>query len=353
MGMQARRRQTEVEKIAVGWYLGLDTSNYTTSTALYDSDGNRIFQSKRLLPVKEGALGLRQADAVFAHVKQLGTVTEQLCAEAGRHVNTGQGGLPALAGIGYSARPRDAEGSYMPCFLVGEMAARVLAAVQGVPCRPFSHQAGHIAAALYSGGRLDLAGETFLAFHLSGGTTECLLVSPGVQTPFQVELLGQSLDLKAGQVVDRVGRMLGLSFPAGPQLDRLAQESSRKFRFRPVLREGSCSLSGIENQCQRMVDEGEASCDIARYAIESILASLVGMTDAARIRCGDLPLVYSGGVMSNSMIRQAIRQRYPKALFAQTDFSCDNAAGVAVLAALSDAGSSSGREAVLCEQDRL
>lgn len=317
--------------------MGLDTSNYTTSTALYDSDGNRIVQSKRLLPVKEGALGLRQADAVFAHVKQLGEVMEQLRSQFGQEKGLDRDGLPVLSGIGYSARPRDAEGSYMPCFLVGETAARTLSAAVGVPCRPFSHQAGHIAAALYSCGRLELVRERFIAFHLSGGTTECLLVSPGDATPFQVELLGQSLDLKAGQAIDRVGRMLGLPFPAGAQLDRLARESTRKFRFRPVLREGCCSLSGIENQCQKMVDQGELSCDVARYAVESVLAALIGMTDAARIRCGDLPLVYSGGVMSNSIIRPAIQVRYPKALFAQPEFSCDNGAGVAVLAALSDA----------------
>ena len=321
----------------MGWYLGLDTSNYTTSTALYDSDGNCIYQSKKLLPVKEGALGLRQADAVFAHIKQLGTVMEQLRCEMSGERKFDQDRLPHLTGIGYSARPRDAEGSYMPCFLVGEAVARSLSAAVGAPCRPFSHQAGHIAAALYSSDRLELVEEPFIAFHLSGGTTECLLVSPGEHSPFQVELLGQSLDLKAGQLVDRVGKMLGLPFPAGPQLDCLARESSRQFRFRPVLRDGSCSLSGVENQCQKMVDEGEPSCDIARYAVESVLAALIGMTDAARIRCGDLPLVYSGGVMSNSIIRHAVRLRYPKALFAQPAFSCDNAAGVAVLAALADA----------------
>lgn len=74
-------------------------------------------QQKQLLPVREGELGLRQSDAVFAHVKQLGALVEALF----------EAGPPPLAGVGASVRPRDAEGSYMPCFLVGEAVAQSVA----------------------------------------------------------------------------------------------------------------------------------------------------------------------------------------------------------------------------------
>ena len=226
----------------MAYYLGLDTSNYTSSVALYNSQARQVIQQKKLLPVKQGALGLRQSDAVFAHVKQLGALVRELMAQ----------GSVRLDGVGVSVRPRDQEGSYMPCFLVGELVAESIASVCGIQISRFSHQAGHIAAALFSAGQLGLLGQRFAAFHLSGGTTECLLVQPDPQWIFSVELAAQSLDLKAGQAVDRVGGMLGLPFPAGRQLEALALQSERRFRVRPAMKGRDCSLSGIQNQCERM-----------------------------------------------------------------------------------------------------
>ena len=301
-------------------YLGIDTSNYTTSVALYNSASGEVWQRKQLLPVKDGALGLRQSDAVFSHVKQLGTLTEALLQE--------HGGLPD--GIGVSVRPRDAEGSYMPCFLVGETAARCAAAVCKAPLSCVSHQAGHIAAALYSTGRLDLIGRRFAAFHLSGGTTECVIVQPEKDNLLTAHLFSQSLDLKAGQAVDRVGGMLGLSFPAGPQLEELARQSQKIYRVKPASKGVDCSLSGIENRCRSMLDAGETPCDVARYCLDSILAALTHMTVSVQNVYGEIPLVYAGGVMSNTMIRAAMEERFG-GLFAQPQFSADNAAGVAVL----------------------
>ena len=104
------------------YYLGIDTSNYTTSVSLYNSDTNEIRQSKQLLPVKDGALGLRQSDAVFHHVKQLGDLVAQVMDQP----------YP-IRGVGVSVRPRDQEGSYMPCFLVGDVVASSVSSVLGVP----------------------------------------------------------------------------------------------------------------------------------------------------------------------------------------------------------------------------
>ena len=103
--------------------IGFDTSNYTTSAALYAQDGLQKNIS-RLLPVKEGSLGLRQSDAVFAHVGALPEIIDALFAEHHAEVSA----------VGVSVFPRRVEGSYMPCFKVGEMAARVLAAERRVPC---------------------------------------------------------------------------------------------------------------------------------------------------------------------------------------------------------------------------
>ncbi len=304
-------------------FLGIDTSNYTTSAALYDLSVNEIIQRKKLLPVKEGELGLRQSDAVFAHVKQLGEIFETL-------INGNRYNIDA---IGVSTRPRDIDGSYMPCFLVGEMVSKTLSSVLKIPRYDFSHQQGHIAAALFSAGRLDLINEKFIAFHLSGGTTEALLVTPDENRIIKCEKVAGSADLKAGQAVDRVGIMLGLPFPAGKYLEELALLSTAKFKIKPTMKGSECCLSGIENKCRKMLDSGEKREDIALFCLKSIEAALCGMTDALIEEYGKLPLIYAGGVMSNKIIRKTMEEKYC-GIFAMPEFSSDNAAGIAVLASI-------------------
>lgn len=303
-------------------YFGLDTSNYTTSAAVIDTADGTVRQEKLLLPVKAGEAGLRQSDAVFHHTKQLPQVVEALlCCPT------------EFSAIGVSDRPRGAEGSYMPCFLCGEGAARMLAAVLGLPLYRTSHQVGHILAALYSAKRLAWLHAPFLAFHVSGGTTDCVLCHPSAEHLLAVEPVSGSLDLKAGQAVDRVGLMLGLRFPCGPALETLAAESTQSYRVKATLREGSCSLSGIENQCRQRLERGEAPCDIARYCLDAVGAALLAMTLAAEERLGALPIVYAGGVMSNRYLR-AMLERREDTVFAAPAFSCDNAVGTAVFAAI-------------------
>lgn len=310
-------------------FIGIDTSNYTTSAAVFRSEDRTVIQAKKLLPVREGELGLRQSDAVFHHTKQLPEMVEQLCGEY----------RPSdIGGITASARPRNIEGSYMPCFLCGEGFARSFGALTGAPVMTTSHQIGHILAALYSAGKLELVKERFIAFHVSGGTTDCLLCEPDNELLIKVTELGTSLDLKAGQAVDRVGLMLGLRFPCGKELERLAERSRRHIRVRPVLKGGNCCLSGVENKCRTMLDSGENPEDIAAYCLDFVAATVIGMTSAALDKCGELPLVYAGGVMSDQLIKNRIISRFPEASFAAPEFSCDNAAGTAIFGWLKQLG---------------
>ncbi len=302
-------------------YLGIDTSNYTTSCAIYRAGG--IVQQKRLLPVPQGQVGLRQSDAVFSHIKALGELMERLRSEE----------KGPISAIGVSSRPRDVEGSYMPCFLSGMTAARTAAAAMGVDIHYFSHQAGHVAAALYGSGRLDLIDKSFVAFHLSGGTTECLWVKSLPDA--DIELISHTNDLNAGQVVDRVGHMLHLDFPAGPALEKLALGSSRKFKIKPSFNGDNPCLSGIENQCAAMVKNGEAAEDVALFCLRSIEAALTKMADNAKEATGCTDMVFAGGVMSNSIIRAEIEKRF-NGIFSPPQFSSDNAAGIAVLTALKE-----------------
>jgi len=302
-------------------FLAIDTSNYTTSCAIYRAGG--ITERKRLLPVPSGHVGLRQSDAVFSHIKALGELMEQLRTEDD---------LP-ISAIGVSSRPRDVAGSYMPCFLSGETAARTAAAALGVPLHRFSHQAGHVAAAIYGADRLDLIDKQFVAFHLSGGTTECLWVKSLLEG--NIELISQTNDLNAGQVVDRAGHMLGLDFPAGPALEKLALKSNRKFKIKTAFNGDDVCLSGVENQCAAMIKKGESAEDVAMFCLQSILAALIKMSEKAIEKTGCTDLVFAGGVMSNTIIRAEIENRF-NGIFPPPDFCRDNAMGVAVLTALKE-----------------
>ena len=310
-------------------FLGVDTSNYTTSAAVYDSSENSIYQAKRLLPVREGELGLRQSDAVFHHTKQLPDMIEQLFSG---------NSLSVPEAVSASVRPRNLEGSYMPCFLCGEGFARSLAAVNSLPFYQTSHQVGHILAALYSAERLHLVRERFIAFHVSGGTTDCLLCEPDDDLIVKVTELGTSLDLKAGQAVDRCGVMLGLRFPCGAELEKLAAGADKVHKVKPVIRDGSCCLSGVENKCRTMLAQGESPANIAKYCLDFIGETVSAMTSAAIEKCGGLPLVFAGGVMSDLIIRERLLSAFPEAAFAEPAFSCDNAAGVAIFGCLKHTG---------------
>lgn len=301
-------------------FLGLDTSNYTTSAAVYDSTARTIVQAKKLLPVKAGEKGLRQSDAVFHHTVQLPDILSQL-------------DISGISGIGVSVKPRNAEGSYMPCFLCGEGTARMLGQALAVPVHPTSHQVGHILAALHSADCLDWVDHRFLAFHVSGGTTDCVLCEPDDALLLKVTPVSSSLDLKAGQLVDRVGLMLGLSFPCGIALEQLAMQSEKEFRYKPTMKELDCCLSGLENQCAKALENGETPCDIAKRCLCAIADVLLEMTKRALARTGELPVVYAGGVMSDMLIRNKLKT-VMNAVFAKPEFSCDNAAGTAVYAAL-------------------
>lgn len=298
------------------WALGFDTSNYTTSIAL--TDGQQQRSQARLLDVPEGALGLRQSDALFSHVKRLPELAEKLF----------DGFSAPISVVAASTRPRAVEGSYMPCFLAGESQARVLAAQLNVPFCAVSHQQGHLAAVLFDAGRMELMDHSFLCWHLSGGTTELLHVTPDGWT-VHAERIGGTTDLSAGQLIDRSGKLLGLPFPAGRSLDALAQHGYES-PFRVKLQGLEFSLSGMQNKVEQLRQRGAEDTAIASFTIRTICQTVDNVTRAALARYPGEPVVFSGGVSSNSILR-AWPCDYER-IFAAPVYSTDNALGVAVLA---------------------
>ena len=305
--------------------IGLDTSCYTTSAAAVTVDGRVIASCRKLLPVKEGERGLRQSEAVFIHVRQLPGRLEEL-GQAIRGME--------IAAVCVSSRPRDEEESYMPVFQVGDAQGRGIAAMLGVPCFASTHQRGHIAAARVDSGVTE---GDLLAVHLSGGTTELLCLQGEKLT-----LLGGTLDLHAGQVVDRAGVALGLPFPAGPHLERLALAGHSQARL-PVSMEGGdlyCHLSGAETQLQRWIAAGALPReDIAREVYDLLARTVARSVCAGAKQTGVGQVLMAGGVASSPLFREMVTERVRKrdrnlrVYFGRPEYSGDNAVGAALIGA--------------------
>ncbi len=305
--------------------LGFDTSCYTTSVAAVELSGRPVASCRQLLPVPLGERGLRQSDAVFIHVRQLPALVEELS-----RIIKGR----TIAAVCASTQPREDEKSYMPVFQAGDAQARGIAALLGIPCFASNHQRGHIEAALVDAG---MSEDPLLAVHLSGGTTE-LLAYDGAH----VTLLGGTLDLHAGQVVDRTGVALGLPFPAGPRLEELARRGTAQARL-PVSMERDglhCHLSGAETQLQRWIQAGALPAeDIAREVYDLLARTVARLVAAGARETGIRQVLLAGGVASSALFREMVTARMAKLdrqirlHFGHPEYSGDNAVGAARIGA--------------------
>ena len=307
--------------------LGFDTSCYTTSAAAVSEHGEVIAASRMLLPVGQGQRGLRQSEAVFAHVRQMPQVMDDLKKQlAGKDVQ--------IVAVCASASPRDEEDSYMPVFTVGLGHARVLSDALNVPLFTTSHQQGHIAAGLVGNQAPE---DVFVALHLSGGTTELLECRDGKLT-----LVGGCADLHAGQLVDRVGVAMGLPFPAGPHLEKLAMSYEGTVEnLLPVSFEKdglTCHLSGVETKAQQWIKEGKMTHEQIAAEVFDVLARTVArLLTGAGEKTGAKQALVVGGVASSTLLRELLSRRLKKqrkpirVFFGQPQYSADNAVGVAAI----------------------
>ena len=375
------QEQGKVKKV----FLGIDTSCYTTSVALMDEAGSLLGEARQILSVKPGHCGLQQSEMVFQHTRNLPRLVEEAVGQLlgvarvssgndvmnGEHA-TGLAGLAKtgyeLAAIGVSGYPRPLENSYMPAFLAGMSVARSVAAVTGAKLHVLSHQENHLEAGLWSAGGPKV--ERFLLLHASGGTTDVLLAERQQDGRYRITEVGGSLDLHAGQFVDRIGVALGLQFPTGPALEALAEgvlakakdisgseavsdvkaaseseasacaaEKAAAMVEIPVsVRKLQVSLSGPCTAALRKLEAGAEPAALA-LGVEHALAETfarVLRNGAQEYRVRDVLLV--GGVGSNKYIRQHVEKklaklRYPVRLWVpEGRYSCDNATGCAAFA---------------------
>ena len=297
--------------------IGIDTSNYTTSIAHFN--GVTGENCSKLLPVKQGELGLRQSDAVFSHIKSLPELSGRLFSNFEK---------TEITAIGVSTRPRAVEGSYMPCFMVGYSHGKLLADTLKVPLIEVSHQQGHVAAALWSANRMDLMEAPHLAWHLSGGTTELLLVEPEARN-VRCTKIGGTTDISAGQLIDRTGQLLELPFPSGKHLDALSSEAALTEIFKVKCTGTEFSLSGVQNKVQQFHERVGDAAETAAYALRCVSMAVFQATRNVLKEYPGLTVVFSGGVASNSMLRSVMAPL--NCVFSPPQYSTDNAMGVAVL----------------------
>jgi N6-L-threonylcarbamoyladenine synthase len=307
--------------------VGFDTSCYTTSVAAVSMQGEVVAFARKLLPVEAGQRGLRQSEAVFAHVRQM----PQLMTELQQQL---EGKNVKIVAVCASARPCDGKESYMPVFTVGLGHARTAASLLNVPLYETTHQRGHIAAGLIGNPGLP---KEHIALHLSGGTTDLLYCGEN-----KIETLGSSLDLHAGQLVDRIGVKLGMGFPAGPSLEKLALSCVDPAQaIIPCSMENNdlcCHLSGAETKVLQLLQSGKLSNDQAALEVFDLLSRIVArMLLAGCKKTGLKHALVVGGVASSGLLRSLLQKRLQKArsgiqiVFGDPRYSADNAAGVAAI----------------------
>lgn len=317
-------------------FLGIDTSNYTTSLAVVDEEGVLLEDKRRILPVEAGKHGLQQSTALFCHLKNLPEL-----------ISTIFNGIEAkgLLAVAASSKPRPQESSYMPVFKAGEGFAQSIAAVLGLPFYRTTHQEGHVSAGIWSIKKEELA--KALVFHLSGGTTELLLIKkiPECNMQYKIEILGSSSDIQAGQLIDRVGVSLGLPFPSGPALEKLAMEcdnlvgGKEKGVLIPSSVKGlAISFSGAETKAKEYLRHNVPRARIARAVEHCVAVSVEKVIRRAIESTMVKDVVIIGGVAANGYLRNRLRQRLEhravgaRLHFPESRYCSDNAVGVGLIA---------------------
>lgn len=298
-------------------FIGIDTSCYTTSIAAISLDGKINISQRKILKVKKGKQGLRQSEAFFQHGENLVHLYELLLSEISPN---------NIKGVAVSSQPRNLTDSYMPVFLAGYQMAKTLSLTLDSPLFCYSHQEGHIMSSIYTSDlSIDKLGD-FYSFHLSGGTTELLSCHLN-NGRFDCEIIGGSLDISVGQLIDRVGVRMGLQFPCGKAIDNLACQSTYDKKY-PISNKGLFfNLSGLESYGYKNIGNMSLE-DQSKALINSITETLIKCLESLD---ADKPIIMTGGVSSNTVIRKKLKERFPQVYFGSKDLSTDNALGIALL----------------------
>jgi N6-L-threonylcarbamoyladenine synthase len=304
--------------------LGIETSCDETAVAVVD-DGrtvrSNLISSQAHLHERFG--GVVPEVASRAHLESINPLLELALSEAGTS-------LSEIDAVAVTVGP-----GLMGALLVGVAAAKAVALGRGIPLIGVNHLEGHIYANVIEHG---LPEEPFVVFLVSGGHT--MLVH--VPEPHVYRVLGQTLDDAAGEAFDKVARFIGLGFPGGPELDRLASTGDpNAIRFpRAALERGyDFSLSGLKTavvrhvKAERTAGREPSLPDLAASFQEAVVEVEVDKTIAAAMDMGVRTIVLGGGVVANTRLRALMGERAEQAglglLIPSPDLCTDNAAMIA------------------------
>lgn len=302
------------------YFLGIDTSAYTTSIGVVDEFGHIVSNQKKILKVKNGQRGLRQQEAIFQHMMNFPELLDTVAQEVD---------LDRVSSIAVSTRPRNMDGSYMPVFKYGESQAQIMSRLLGVSLQKYSHQEGHIGSAL-----LEEERKNFISIHISGGTTEVLSVSVR-ESEIAIDIIGETKDISLGQLIDRIGVKMGFEFPAGKSMENSAKSGHPiDLRLSKSITGLDVNLSGLESQMYRAIDSNEYStsclCKALFEHVSDIISEIVVRAVGPR---GEKNVYLVGGVSSNAIIRNRLSKISGiELILPRADLSTDNGVGLAYLA---------------------
>lgn len=304
--------------------LGIESSCDETGVAVFDDEKGlvgHVLHTQIAMHAEYG--GVVPELASRDHIKRVVPLVREVLAQS-------ETSMHDLCAVAYTAGP-----GLIGALLVGATEARALAYALNIPAVPVHHMEGHLLAPM-----LEDPAPTFpfVALLISGGHT--MLIK--VEKPGSYELLGQSVDDAAGEAFDKTAKLLGIPYPGGPGLEKLAQTgNSKAYHFpRPMLDRPNCDFSfaglktAVLNAVHASTDLEKQKADIARCFTDAVADTLRHKCERALNLTGLNTLVVAGGVSANTAIRSLLSElmesRGGKAFFARREFCTDNGAMIAL-----------------------
>ncbi len=325
--------------------LGIETSCDETGVALYDASARRLLAHAvhSQVAMHEAYGGVVPELASRDHVRRLVPLTRHVFQLAAKSTDD-------LDGIGYTEGP-----GLAGALLVGASFAHALAAALRVPALGIHHLEGHLLSPLLGSPAPDFP---FVALLVSGGHTQLMRVE-GVG---RYALLGETQDDAAGEAFDKTAKLLGLGYPGGPAVSKLAEAGMPgRYRLpRPMIGSGDLefSFSGLKTAVLTLIKNEKASAypDIARAFVDAVVDVLVAKCTLALETAGLTRLVVAGGVGANRQLRAALdaqaAARGFDVYYPAPELCTDNGAMIAFAAALRLSGGPTIRESAFSVRPR-
>jgi N6-L-threonylcarbamoyladenine synthase len=266
--------------------LGIESTAHTFSASVVSERDGVVTNAKDVYTPAEGS-GIHPAEAAEHHLAvALKVVREALESNDGRRSD-----LDDIDALAYSMGP-----GLGPCLRVGAVTARTLSLSAGKPLVAVNHAVGHIEL-----GCLLTGADNPLVLLISGGHTMVVAHSDGVW-----RVLGETLDLTLGQLLDQLGRYVGFSSPCGRKIEEAASKSKRYLKLPYTVKGNDVSFSGVLTAAKRLVEGGASFEDVCYSVQETAFAITTEVTERALAFTGSRELLVVGGVAANLRLAQML-----------------------------------------------